>query len=147
MKTRAAVVEDLTSVLAMVEKLAEFHGDKATLTLEELRTLLEGESTWIKLLVAESDGQLVGYAALCPLIQLQWGLRGMDMHHLFVIESHRGKGVGKKLLRAAIEEAEQSGCKYLAVGTHPENAGAQQLYMKNGFEERIGGGPRFRLDL
>jgi GNAT superfamily N-acetyltransferase len=48
---------------------------------------------------------------------------------------------------AMIEKLEQSGCKYLAVGTHPMNSGAQQFYMKNGFEERTGRGPRFRINL
>jgi ribosomal protein S18 acetylase RimI-like enzyme len=146
MKTRMATAQDLPRVLLMVHQLAEFHGDNATLTIAELRNLIRRQSEGLKLLVAEVDGQLVGYAALCPLIQLQWGLRGIDMHHLYVIKSLRRKRIGKMLLQTSIEEAKNSGYRYLSVGTHPDNSAAQQFYASNGFRERTGGGPRFRKD-
>lgn len=100
------------------------------------------------MLVAEVKGGLAGYTALCGLTQLQAGTRSMDMHHLFVEERFRAQGVGKALVEGAKRKAEALQCRYLMVGTHPENRGAQAFYQAQGFERRNSHPPRFvvRLD-
>jgi GNAT superfamily N-acetyltransferase len=143
--TRPAVRSDVPSLLQMTADLAAFHGDQATISENELISLAFAEHPWITAIVAEYENVIVGYAALCPLIQLQWGKKGMDIHHLFVAESHRGTGVGRALILASIDQAKAKGCSYLAVGTHPDNAGAQEFYSRNGFVAR-GSGLRFRID-
>lgn len=144
--TRPALQNDLPVVVEMAHGLAAFHGDEATLTVETLARDAMGTPPWITLLVAELQGRLIGYAALCPLVQVQYGVRGMDMHHLFVREESRGTGAGRALIKASAAAASAQGCRYLAVGTHPDNMAAQAFYEGVGFT-RTTGGPRFRIKL
>lgn len=132
---------DLPDVLRMVHALALYHGDPVAVTLAQLRRDTLGAHPWVRVLVAEGKG----YAALCPLTQLQYGARGMDMHHLFVEEPARARGVGRALITASITLARELGCRYMTVGTHPDNLTAQGVYRALGFEEMGGAGPRFRV--
>jgi GNAT superfamily N-acetyltransferase len=79
--------------------------------------------------------------------QLQFGVRGMDLHHLFVKHELRGQGVGPALIDAAIGLSKAMSCQYLTVGTHVDNKVAAQVYLKAGFDPLPNSGPRFRMRL
>ncbi len=136
--------DDLPDLHRMVTALAAHHGDVATLTLDALRDDTIGESPWLYVLVAQVEG-LVGYAALCPMTQLQFGVRGMDMHHLFVRADMRRCGVGRALIDASMRLTRDLGCRFMTVGTHPENAEAAKVYLAAGFDPLPPSGPRFRI--
>lgn len=74
--TRMIGQDDLPVVLGMVQALAAHHGDACTLTLE---SLAHEARDWHRIIVACVGGVVVGYAALLPMGQLQFGVRGMDM--------------------------------------------------------------------
>lgn len=137
---RPVTEADLPEVLRMVHALAAHHNDRAQATLDDLRRDVLGAHPWIHLLVAQG----VGYAALSPLAQLQFGVRGMDMHHLFGDSHARGRGIGHALISASLELTRGLGCRYMTVGTHPDNLAAQAVYRAVGFEQIDGAGPRFR---
>lgn len=139
--TRMFDSRDLPAVLVMVHALAAHHGDKSSLTQEDLA--LEARD-WHRIIVACAGTKVVGYAALLSMGQLQFGVRGMDMHHLFVATEHRGCGVGHALIEASIVLSKQLSCKYLTVGTHPDNTTAAQVYLAAGFDQLPESGPRFR---
>ncbi|APE42206.1 hypothetical protein BOO69_01365 [Sulfitobacter alexandrii] len=136
---------DVAQVHAMVCALAAHHGDTATLSPADLARDALGRDPWLSLLVAEDARGLSGYAALFPLAQLQFGVRGMDLHHLFVREERRGQGVAKALVAGAITLSRARGCRFLAVGTDPDNIPAQQTYGALGFDRAPQAGPRFRI--
>lgn len=144
---RDARPSDTDSIVQMVGKLAAHHGDAVTLTPEDLVRDAFGEKPWIHVLVAETDGELIGYAALCGLIQLQFGVRGLDMHHLFTEEKIRGRGIGTTLVDACKTKAKALSCRYLMVGTHLDNHKAQAFYEALEFMRRDGHPPRFSLRL
>ena len=133
---------DMPVVVQMVHALAAHHGDQGSLDVETLRRDALGPAPWLSVLVAERRGMLQGYAALCPLAQLQFGKRGMDMQNLFVQPSARGQGVGAALVAGCRAHARALGCVYLAVGTHPGNVKAAEFYLRQGFEQRPPPGPR-----
>ena len=143
--TRLATAQDLPDVLKMVHALAVHHDDTATVTLSELEREVLGEAPWITVIIACDPENLLGYAALCPLAQLQFGARGMDMHHLFVEPDARGQGIGRGLIKASIDHVNLLGCRYIMVGTHPENIPAQEIYRAAGFSQIPAPGPRFRI--
>lgn len=138
---------DLPSLLDMVTALAAHHEDTARTSLDSLSRDVLGDASWLRVLVAEHDGRLVGYAALCPRAQMHFGLRGMDLHHLYVDPAFRGAGLGRKLIEASVEVATSLGCAFMVVGTDPQNHAAQAAYKACGFEALPGDGSRFWMQL
>ncbi len=138
---------DLPSLLDMVTALAAHHEDTARASLDSLSRDVLGNAPWLRVLVVERDGRPVGYAALCPRAQMHFGLRGMDLHHLYVDPAFRGIGLGRRLIEASIDVATSLGCAFMVVGTDPQNRAAQAAYKACGFEVLPGDGSRFWMQL
>lgn len=85
-------------------------------------------------LVAKSEGKIVGWVALSPISE-RCAYRGVAEVSLYIISSARGQGVGKALLKAAIEESERVGIWTLQGGTFPENVASLALQKSCGFRE------------
>ena len=101
----------------------------------------------LRVLVAEANKVMIGYTALLPVVQLQFGRIGCDIHHLYVCPEWRGQSVGRALIRAAWDQAESSGCEVLTVGAESRNTSAQAFYQANGFALRPPTGPRYAKPL
>ena len=144
---RDARPADAARIVQMVGMLAAHHGDRPTLTADDLARDVFGAVPWIHVLVAEAEGALIGYAALCGQAQLQFGARGMDLHHLFTEAGHRGRGVGQALVAACRIKALSLSCRVLTVGTHPGNHRAQAFYTALGFARKDAHPPRFSMPL
>ncbi|MCV6586868.1 MAG: GNAT family N-acetyltransferase [Marinibacterium sp.] len=134
---------DLPDLLPLVAALAAFHGDTPRADLAALRRDMLGRSPWMPSYVARIDGRAVGYASLLRTGQLQYGVRGMDLHHLYVVDDLRGQGIGAALLEAACRAARRFGAAYLVVGTDPDNHAAHRFYTAQGFARRDPAAPRF----
>lgn len=147
MHIRPARIEDIPALLEMVAALAAHHGDPSHATEASLRRDLFGSPDWGRALIAEAGGRALGYAALIPRASLQNGTRGMDLHHLFVAEEARGRGVGRALIGAAEAELRALGGSFLLVGTAPGKRAAQEIYRHCGFVERAPGGVQFSKSL
>lgn len=144
---RHAYPADSQRIVQMVGQLAAHHGDSSTLKQDDLSRDLFSENPWISMGVAETCGKLIGYAAMCGMIKLHFGARGMDMHHLFTEAAYRGQGIGRSLVQACKIEAATLSCRYLEVGTHPDNYDAQAFYTAIGFERKDAQSPRFSIRL
>ncbi|MBO9097755.1 MULTISPECIES: GNAT family N-acetyltransferase [Rhizobium] len=140
---RAARREDLPDLNAMITLLAAHHGDAAATTPEQLERDLFGPLPWITALVADSAEGLLGYAILVPLYRAQEGQRGMDLHHLFVRDGHRGHGIGQHLVDRARETARKAGCRYLSVSAATGNVAAHRFYEQLDFTPRPVTGMRY----
>jgi GNAT superfamily N-acetyltransferase len=143
--TRLICARDLPDLFEMIKSLAAHHDDAPLLSLATLERDVLGSTPWLTVIVATDANELRGYAALTPTAQLQFGVRGMDMHHRFVTPDHRGQGVGRALIAASIAYAKSGHCRFMTVGTHPDNHAAQDVYRAFGFVQRPSGGPRFSL--
>lgn len=143
---RAARRDDIPALVAMIGQLAAHHGDRASTDAETLLRDAFATPPWIEILVAQAPVGLIGYTVLCPLYRAQFGQRGLDMHHLFIAEHWRGKGVGRALIAAMLARARAQGCAYVKVGTHPDNFAAQEFYRARGFQ-LASPGPPFGLSL
>ena len=93
-------------------------------------------------LVAESGGELVGWAALSPYSDRRC-YRGVAEESVYVAASARGRGVGRALLDELIAQAGASGYWTLLAGVFPENATSIALHESVGFRvlgvhERLG---------
>lgn len=144
---RDAKRSDAVRLLSMASALAEHHGDTAALSAKTIERDVFDEQPWVYVLVLEIDGEAIGYTALCPLIHFQAGVRGIDMHHLFVERRFRGIGLGRQLINAALQKARELSCEFMKVGTHPDNKAAQETYLACGFVRRDSTDPRFHISL
>jgi ribosomal protein S18 acetylase RimI-like enzyme len=144
---RAATPADLPQLVALIRALAAHHDDAATVTEATLARDLFGPQIWLQMLVSDANGALDAYLALSHLARLQWGQRGMDIHHLYVAESQRGSGLGAAMIAAAIALARAQDCSYLTVTALETNPKAQAFYTKQGFHPAPPHGLRFALDL
>lgn len=140
---RAAKPRDLPELSEMIALLAAHHNDAAAMTPQALERDLFGETPWISALVADSGAGLIGYAILVPLYRAQEGQRGMDLHHLFVRDGHRGHGIGQHLVARAREIARNAGCGYLSVSAATGNFAAHRFYEQMDFKPRPVTGMRY----
>ena len=82
---------------------------------------------------AKVEGGIVGTAAL---IRHSGDL--YELAKMAVTESHRGRGIGARLLETAIHRARLAGAKQLVLGTSVSLKAANQLYRKSGFRKLAG---------
>lgn len=76
--------------------------------------------------VAEDDGEVIGH------LQLITG-DDAELKSMAVAESRRGTGVGRALVRAALEHCRQNAAKRLLVATAAADIGNLRFYQRQGF--------------
>ena len=99
---RTATVEDVTAIHGLICDLADYEHarDQVKATTDQLRTALFGPSPAAFALVAESGGELVGFALYFLSFSTWEGVHGIYLEDLYVRPDHRGTGLGKALLTA-----------------------------------------------
>jgi GNAT superfamily N-acetyltransferase len=106
---RAAELRDVTAIVQLIRELAEFEhlAHLLQVTPEKLRPHLFGERAVIEALVAESAGEVVGFAVFFTNFSTFLAQPGLYLEDLYVQPSQRGRGVGEALLtrvgRLAVE--------------------------------------------
>jgi phosphinothricin acetyltransferase len=85
-------------------------------------------------LVARSDGQVLGWAALSAVSgRCVYG--GVAEVSVYVGEKGRGLGIGRALLQALINSSEANGIWTLQAGIFRENESSLAIHLKHGFRE------------
>ncbi|MFM1650732.1 GNAT family N-acetyltransferase [Brevibacillus sp. B_LB10_24] len=78
--------------------------------------------------IAEADGQAIGVYVLLPTRP-----GTVELVNIAVDEKHQGKGIGKRLVAHAIQQAKSKGYRTIEVGTGNSSIGQLALYQKCGF--------------
>ncbi|MEU0600436.1 GNAT family N-acetyltransferase [Streptomyces sp. NPDC006393] len=86
-----------------------------------------------EILVAELDGAVAGYIRLALATPLASNAHVRQIRGLAVAHEARGAGVGRALLRAAVEEARRQGARRLSLRVLGHNTAARKLYESEGF--------------
>jgi GNAT superfamily N-acetyltransferase len=99
---RAARVDDVPIILAMVHELAEYERepDAVAMTEVDLEQALFGPSPQVFALVAEEDGEVVGHAIWYLNFSTWSGRHGIWLDDLYVRPAARGQGYGVALVKA-----------------------------------------------
>jgi len=85
-------------------------------------------------LVACKRDQVLGWAALSP-VSARRVYAGVAEVSVYVAAAARGRGVGKSLLKALIQESEAKGVWTLQAGIFPENSASIALHKSCGFRK------------
>jgi GNAT superfamily N-acetyltransferase len=128
---RPAKPEDVLAVLSLIRELAAFEHLPVTMTKEVL--LRDGfrAQPRFRVLMAEWDGELAGYALFFPFYSTFHG-PGMFLEDLFVRETFRGKCIGGALLARVAAIATQENCFALRWQVLDWNQPAIDFYKKLG---------------
>ncbi|WP_406009384.1 GNAT family N-acetyltransferase [Streptomyces sp. NBC_00637] len=84
-------------------------------------------------LVAELDDRVIGYIRLAPPTPLACNAHVRQIQGLAVLDEGRGRGVGRALIRAALDEARRQGARRMTLRVLGPNAPARGLYESEGF--------------
>ena len=135
------VVAELIWQLARFEKLE----DQVVLTEELLAAGLFGARAYAEAVIAEDDGEPIGFALFFHSFSTFLARPGLYLEDLFVLPTHRGHGVGRALLSHLARLAVERGCGRLEWAVLNWNKDAIRFY------EHLGARPNsewtvYRLD-
>lgn len=149
MKIREFTSEDAAQVTGCITQLQEFERGLDTRVLPGravedwyLDYLLAAcAQTAGRVLVAEVDGEVVGFAAVQARVpnedRDEEGYEYAYISDLGVRETHRGGGIGRALIEAAEDYARARGARWLRIGVLARNETAHRLYRRCGFADRL----------
>ena len=114
---------------AAVDLLARFFAEEGFATprdriAQNLARMLADDSCWTAL--ALDHEQPVGIVTVTTMLYVEWG-RLAEIGDLYVDRAHRGRGLARQLVRAAIDWSRQRGCSGLYVTITPEGEARHRL--------------------
>lgn len=124
----------VAKLLNMMKQLATFEDyiDDFKVTEDYLLRHGLGESRQFSVLLAELNGEILGYICFY-LIPFTYHLKPkMILKELFVSEAARGLSLGGLLFEAMKNQAQANDCCLIEWTVLPENAQAQSFYQKHG---------------
>lgn len=154
---RETTVADVPLILRFIRGIAEFEklSDEVVADERILEESLFGENPAARVVIAEIDGDPVGFAVYFFNFSTFTGRAGLYLEDIFVSEEMRGSGVGEALMRYLARIALKEKCErmeWTVLDWNParafyEDLGAGPmsdwvLYRIKGKElEKLGGGP------
>src|SRR5580698_5071770 len=112
---RPAVVGDVPSILAMIRELAAYEREPLAVTATEEDLVRDGFGAaprfWV--LMAEGEGEAVGFAFYFFAYSTWAGRPELYLEDLFVRPAHRKKGIGLALMRRLAQIAVEERCARL----------------------------------
>jgi GNAT superfamily N-acetyltransferase len=97
---RPAEEADVAVTLRFIQDLAEYERlrHEAVATEEDLRRHLFGERPAAEVIIAEVEGEAVGFALFFTSFSTFLGRPGLYLEDLFVSPTWRGRGIGRRML-------------------------------------------------
>lgn len=131
---RLAAKTDATSILDLVRELAEYEkrADEAIATEEDLMRGLFGSRPYAECMLAERDGQIVGYALFFHNFSTFTGKPGIFLEDLYVKSQYRGGGIGMQFFRELARIALERNCGRMEWSVLNWNESALKFYQKLG---------------
>jgi ribosomal protein S18 acetylase RimI-like enzyme len=131
---RPAAAADLEAVTALlVAQLREHRMDTAVEKVAEAVDGIVRNPERGRILVAVDDGTVVGVAALSFVWPIEHGGQSAWLEELYVLPAARERGIGTRLLRAALRAATDAGVVAVDLEVDVDHRRAARLYEREGF--------------
>jgi GNAT superfamily N-acetyltransferase len=129
MRIRAARPDDATSLWELIGELADYEGLAESLR-GDAELLAKGlfDRQAAEALIADADGEAVGYAVFFATFSTFECRPGLWIEDLFVREARRGQGIGRALLAHVAALAVDRGCARLEWSALDWNEPALRFY-------------------
>lgn len=131
---RAATIDDVPLILALIRGLAEYEKlpHECVATEDGLRRTLFGPHPGAEVVIAEADGSPAGFALFFHNYSTFLGQRGIYLEDLFVFPAFRGRGIGQRLLAHLAGLALARDCGRLEWSVLDWNEDALRFYRRLG---------------
>jgi ribosomal protein S18 acetylase RimI-like enzyme len=108
---REAETADVPVILSLLADFAAFENLSEFLTISEddLREAMFGDSSFVEGLVCEFEGRTAGFAIFYPRFSSFRGQRGYYLEDIYIDSSYRGRGFGEALLREIAKKGKARG--------------------------------------
>ncbi|HUF57131.1 MAG TPA: GNAT family N-acetyltransferase [Thermohalobaculum sp.] len=127
-RIRRAEERDAPAIAEMANALALLTtGKPGQMTADLARHDLIGDRR-LGCLVADRDGEAIGYALWSAAYETAFATRGIYVSDLYVRPAQRRGGVGHALMRALARVCRAEGGRYIWWAVSPENPTAQRFY-------------------
>lgn len=112
LRIRFATVDDVSLILTLIRGLAQYErlANEAVTTEADVRASLFGERPAAEVLIAEVGDDAAGFALFFHNYSTFLGRRGLYLEDLFVFPAHRGRGIGRALMRRLAQLAVERNC-------------------------------------
>jgi GNAT superfamily N-acetyltransferase len=134
---RPATVADAETIATLIRELAAYEQleHEARATAEDIRQHLFGDRPAAEVILAEVDGNPIGFALYFSTFSTFLGQPGLYLEDLFVRPEYRGQGVGKRIFARLASLAVERGCGRMEWAVLDWNAPSI------GFYRSLGAGP------
>jgi GNAT superfamily N-acetyltransferase len=131
---RPATAADAPTICRLIRELAAYEKLTHELLFDEAQIAdhLFGPRPYAEALLAEDDGQVVGFALFFHNYSTFVGKPGMYLEDLFVLPGFRGRGHGKALFQAVVDLAVERGCGRMEWAVLDWNQPAIEFYKSFG---------------
>ncbi len=127
--------DDLDAVTALLlAQLREHHVQTPDSRIAEAVAGIVRHPERGRILVALEHGRAVGVAALSFVWPLEHGGKSAWLEELYVEPAARGRGIGTRLLHAALRAASEEGAVAVDLEVDADHGRAANLYAREGFQ-------------
>lgn len=132
---RPATESDVPGILPLIARYYAEEGYPFS-EQESRAALLDliGDPRLGKLWTIGDGNRIVGYLAVTLGFSLEFRGRDAFLDELYVLQEHRGHGLGREALSVAERYAEEAGAKALHLEVEPHRRAALELYLEAGYE-------------
>jgi len=137
MVIREASLTDLKAIMNIYNEGIEDRVatlETETKDLDYMEEWLKNHSERYKVLVAEENDEIFGWASLNPY-NSRCAYAGVADLSVYIARKVRGKGIGSRLLTALDDVARENGFHKIVLFTFPFNKSGQRLYQKQGYRQ------------
>ena len=135
---RQARPDDAGHIFNYIREVATHEGrlHHVTGTEQDVLETLFGKDVKTEVLMAEEDGQVIGYAMFFHSYSSFLCRYGLYLEDVYIQEDQRGKGYGRALIREVCRLAEERGCARVSWWCHDDNHPAKSFYESLGAEPK-----------
>ena len=123
--------------------LKQLNTDASLLTDDEVKTMIASQANRLFVARKLEGKEIVGMLNLIAF-RIPFAKKGL-LEDMVVDKKYRGKGIGTRLISAAIDQARQEELKYIDFTSNPMRVEANKLYQRLGFEKRDTNAYRIKL--
>lgn len=122
------LIEALNKLLKQLDNAA------TPLTKNDIENMIASPANRLFVARRKNNKEIIGMLTLITF-RIPFTKKGL-LEDIVVDKKYRGKGIGTKLISAAIDEARREGVACIDFTSHPKRVDANRLYQHLGFEKR-----------